>query len=174
MSLQEEPPEKPKRQRRRGRKRIMTLVVLLGLLVWLNGPGWRWLGGIGLRHALEKSGLSAEFELAGTLLGGIRVERLALSGGPIRSLEIGSAGPLYQFKRLLRGEIDGVAVERLSAVIDLAAPPLPRNPKAGPESEPEELPVTLRKIRALLLPLGPPRGGLPFPVGPRQREPAHP
>ncbi len=151
MTREADPPEKPKRAHRRGRKRIITLLLFLGLLLWLNGPGWRWLGGIGLRHSLEKSGFSAEFELAGTLVGGIRVERLALSGGPIRTLEIGSAGPVYQFRRLLRGEIDGVAVEQVHAVIDLAAPPL-RN-KADPESAPAEPPETLRKIRALLLPL---------------------
>jgi hypothetical protein len=153
MSREDDTPEKPKRARRRGRKRILALLLLLGLLAWLNGPGWRWLGGIGLRHALEKSGLSGEFELAGTLVGGVRVERIALSGGPIRTLEIGSAGPLYQFRRLLRGEIEGVEVERVNAVIDLAGPPLPKNPGSGPASEPADLPEALRKIRSLLLPL---------------------
>jgi hypothetical protein len=152
MSRDEAMPDPPKR-RRRGRKRLFLLFLLLASLVWLNGPGWRWLGGIGLRHALEKAGLAVDFELDGTLLSGIRVERLSLSGGPVRHLEISSAGPLYQFTRALRGEIDGVAVERLSAVIDLAAPPLRKSGGPPSTSEPVELPVTLRKIRTILRPM---------------------
>jgi hypothetical protein len=153
MNRDENPPPPEKRRRRRGRKRLIALLLFVGTLLWLNGPGWRWLGGIGLRHVVAKAGFEADFELKGSLVGGIRVERLSLSGGPIRRLEVGSAGPLYQLTRVFRGEIDGVAVERVNAVIDLAAPPLPKNPQAGPGSEPEELPVTLRKIRTLLRPL---------------------
>ena len=152
MSLEVVQPE-PKKRRRRGRKRLFTLFLLVSLLFWLNGPGWRWLGGIGLRHVLEESGLVADFELKGTLLGGIRVERLSLSGGPIRKLEISSAGPLYQFTRALRGEIEGVEVQKLNAVIDLDGPPLRGSGEPGAKSEPEELPVTLRKIRSILLPM---------------------
>lgn len=152
MSRDESLPD-PKKRRRRGRKRFIALVLLVASLLWLNGPGWRWLGGIGLRHVLDNTGLAADFELKGTLLGGIRVERLSLSGGPIRHLEITSAGPLYQFTRAIRGELDGVQVESLSAVIDLEGPPLPKKDDGGAKSEPESLPVTLRKIRAILRPL---------------------
>lgn len=152
MSREAAPPETKKR-RRRGRKRLTALFLLVASLIWLNGPGWRWLGGIGLRHGLEKAGLTAEFELKGTLLGGIRVERLSLSGGPIRQLEISSAGPLYQFTRALRGEIEGVEVQKLSAVIDLDGPALRKTGDTGARSEPEELPVTLRKIRSILRPM---------------------
>lgn len=152
--MSREAPQPDTRKRRpRGRKRLVALFLLVASLVWLNGPGWRWLGGIGLRQALEKAGLAADFELTGTLLGGIRVEKLSLSGGPIRHLEISSAGPLYQFTRALRGEIDGVEVKSLNAVIDLAAPPLRKKTETGATSEPEELPVTLRKIRAILRPM---------------------
>ncbi|MCW1886794.1 translocation/assembly module TamB [Luteolibacter flavescens] len=144
------PPQKKKR--RRGRKSLIALVVISGGLVWLNGPGWRWLGGIGARKALEGSGLTADFDLKGTLLGGIRVERLSVSGGPIRKLEIGSVGPLYQLKKIVRGELDGVAVEKIDAIIDLAADPLPS--RGGPKEEnPDDLPTTLKKIRAMLLPM---------------------
>jgi hypothetical protein len=97
--------------------------------------------------------LVADFELNGTLLSGIRLERLSLSGGPVRHLEIYSAGPLYQFTRALRGEIDGVSVERLSAIIDLAAPPLRNSGDPTPPSQTDELSVTLRKIRAILRPM---------------------
>ena len=87
--------ERKKRPRRRWRKVLGVLLLLLAAgLVWLNGPGWRWLGGIALRHSLAKADLEAEFELKGTLLGGVRVEKLKLSGGvpgkpeTLRSLEL--------------------------------------------------------------------------------------
>ena len=124
MSRQEETSEEPKRRPRRlGRKLLVALGLLIAGLVWLNGPGWRWLGGIALRRALDKADMAADFELRGTLLGGVRVEELTLSGGVIRKLEIGSAGPLYKVSRVIRGEIEGVAVRRIDAVIDLAAAP---------------------------------------------------
>jgi len=150
MSRTAEPSATPKHRRPRGRKRLGLLLLLFAGLLWLNGPGWRWIGGLGLRHSLAKAGLAADFELHGTLLGGIRIDRLALSGGPLRRLEIGSAGPLYQFQRAIRGEIEGIVIERIDAVVDLAAPPLP----APPDSEPAApLPETLRKLRALLGPM---------------------
>lgn len=152
MNRNESPTDPPKR-RRRGRKRIVALLLLTAFLVWLNGPGWRWIGSVALRHALADSGMSAEFELKGTLIGGIRVEKLFLSGGPLKRLEVGSAGPLYRLTRALRGEIDGVAVERVHAIVDLAAPPLPKAPEASPSETPEPLPVILKKIRGLIRPL---------------------
>lgn len=144
------PPKTTKR--RRGRKRLLALLLFLAGLIWLNGPGWRWLGGIGAKKALEGSGLTADFELTGTLLGGIKVERLSLRGGPIRKLEIGSVGPLYQLKKIIRGDLDGVAVERIDAIIDLAADPLPSSGKPD-QKEPEDLPTKLKNIRELLLPM---------------------
>lgn len=145
-------PTPEKKKRRRGRKRLTALVLVLGGLVWLNGPGWRWLGGIGARQTLKDTGLTADFELKGTLLGGVRVEKLSLHGGPIRKLEIGSVGPLYQLKKIVRGDLDGVAVEKIDAVIDLAAEPLPSRGEPKKE-EPEDLATTLKKIRKLLLPM---------------------
>ena len=146
--------EKKKRPRRRWRKVLGILFLLfIAGLVWLNGPGWRWLGGIGLRHSLAKADMEADFELKGTLLSGVRVEKLKLSGGVIRKLEIGSAGPLYKVSRVLRGEIEGVAVSRVDAVIDLAAAP-PRDPNKPEEPfDPDKLPETLRRIRGILLPM---------------------
>lgn len=150
MSRTAEPSEAPKRRRPRGRTWFGLLLLLFAGLLWLNGPGGRWIGGIGLRHSLAKAGLAGDFELHGTLIGGIRIENLTLSGGPLRSLKVGSARPIYQFGRAILGEIDGIAIERIDAVVDLAVPPLP----ASPDSEPSTpLPETLRKIRALIGPM---------------------
>lgn len=140
-------------KRRRGRKRkiaLAALVLLTGGLVWLNGPGWRWLGTLGAKKALEGSGLTADFDLSGTLVGGIRVEGLSLSGGPIRKLEVGSVAPLYDISRIVRGQLDGVKVSGIDVVIDLDAEPLPSKPE---KENPDDLPTRLRKIRELVLPM---------------------
>lgn len=130
----------------------MALAAVVLLLAWLNGPGWRWLGGMGLRHALSKAQLEGEFQLKGSLLGGIRIEGLSLSGGVIRKLEIGSAAPLYRFDRAIRGEIDGLRVDRVSAIIDLDAAP-PREEKEEPPFAPRELAATLERVRTLVTPM---------------------
>ena len=142
-----------KKKRRLGRKLLWALLVLLIGLVWLNGPGWRWLGGIGLRKALAAADMTGDFQLEGTLWGGIRVEKLSLSGGVIRKLEIGAAAPLYEVKRLIHGELDGVAVSSIDAVIDLAAAP-PKDPDEPEDPfDPQELGNTLRTVRKIVLPM---------------------
>ena len=148
----QEPEKRPRRHRLRKVLGILFLLLLAGL-AWLNGPGWRWLGGIGLRKALANADMQADFELKGTLLGGIRVEKLLLSGGIIRKLEIGSAVPIYDFHRLLRKELDGISVNHIEAVIDLAAAP-PEDP-AKPEEpfDPKKLAETLRTVRSFLIPM---------------------
>ncbi|WP_193211554.1 translocation/assembly module TamB domain-containing protein [Luteolibacter marinus] len=149
----EETEAPPIKKRRRGRKRWWALGIFIALLVWLNGPGWRWIGGIGMRKALAAADMTADFELKGTLLGGIRIEGLSLSGGVIRKLEIGSVGPKYELSRLVRGKLDGVTINRIDAVIDLAAAP-PKDPDE-PEKpfDPQALGETLRKARKLVLPM---------------------
>jgi hypothetical protein len=144
------PPEKKKR--RRGRKRLAALVLLIAGLMWLNGPGWRWIGEVVAQKALEGSGLTAEFELKGTLLGGARVEHLAVKGGPIKKLEVGSVDPRYQLRRIIRGDLDGLEVEKLDLVIDLAADPLPSRDRPKDE-KPADLSTTLKKVRSILMPL---------------------
>ncbi|MEK7953955.1 translocation/assembly module TamB domain-containing protein [Luteolibacter soli] len=146
------PPPPEKKKRRRGRKRLVALVLFVLLLVWLNGPGWRWIGEVVAQKALEGSGLTADFQLKGTLLGGIKVEKLAVKGGPIKKLEIGSVDPRYQLRKIVRGDLDGLMVDKLDLVIDLAADPLPSRGKPK-EEKPADLSTTLKKVRSILMPL---------------------
>lgn len=145
-----EPPQKPKKSRRRGRKLLVALLLFFVLLVWLNGPGWRWLGKIGIERALAATEYKADFQLAGTLLGGVRVEKLSLSGGVIKKLEIDAVEPLYKVTRVVRGEIQGIKVDKINALIDLDA-----GQKDDPDKpfDPVALGEALRKARKLLLPM---------------------
>lgn len=149
MSRQTE--ETPPRRRRRGRKRLAALVLLVAGLFWLNGPGWRWIGSLALRHVFANAGMTADFQLTGTLWSGIGVEGLKLSGGKIRKLELGSAGAKYDIARVIRGELRGVKIEHVDVVIDLAVETPPKEPSEP--FDPAKLAATLKKVRALVLPL---------------------
>ena len=149
----EEASTKPKKPRRIGRKLLAAALILLALLAWLNGPGWRWLGKIGIERALTGSGIKADFTLAGTLLGGIRVEKLSLSGGIIRKLEIDAVEPLYKVTRVVRGQIEGIKVDKLNAVIDLAARQEKDPAEPDKPFDPAALAESLRNARKLLLPM---------------------
>lgn len=159
MSGDQEAPEKKKTKKpRRWRRRLLVLLILFAaFLTWLNGPGWRWLGRIGIEQALEKANMKAEFTLSGTLLGGVKVEKLTLSGGAIRRLEIDAVEPLYKVSRVVKGDwnavLEGLKVKRIDAVIDLAAAP-PKDPDE-PEKpfDPDVLAESMRKARKFLLPL---------------------
>lgn len=128
--------------------------VLLVSLLWLDGPGWRWLGAMGLRELSTQVGIEAEFTLTGRLHDSAAIEGISLQGGPIRSLRIDAIKPRYRIHQAFRGKIDGLSVTGLRATIDLDAPPLPlprtrRAPSAG--SYP--LAQTLRKLAVALQPL---------------------
>lgn len=148
----EESESPPKKKRRLGRKLAWLGGILLALLIWLNGPGWRWIGGLALNKALKSAEMTADFRLEGTLLGGVRVEDLSLKGGMIRKLELGSAGALYDVTRVIRGEVDRISISHLNAIIDLdAAPPKPPEEDTDDSFDPQALGETLRKARKILL-----------------------
>lgn len=94
------------------------------VLLWLNGPGFRWLAPIVARQALERAGLRGGFALEGSLSGGFSLTNIELSdsrtGSTIKARRI---TPLYRFGEALRGRWRGLRVETLDAVLELGASP---------------------------------------------------
>ncbi len=94
------------RGRRKKYRRWIVLVVLLGGLVWLNGPGLRWLAPKVERHYFQKAGLRGSFSLEGSLTGGIWVRELQIeSDKTLARLTLKRAIPAYQLKELIKGRI---------------------------------------------------------------------
>lgn len=158
----------PPRRKRRWLRIFAILLVLLALgLVWLNGPGLRWLGPLAARHFLPKAGLSGDLRIEGSLSHGFSIAGLHLTGdGPLANLTLDRATPHYRWSELVRGRLDGLTVENLHAVVDLDAKPTapdPAKPADSEKSEPldlRKLAETVRTARGYFLPVGLDLGGI--------------
>lgn len=143
------------RKKRKWLRRLsFGFLLLTALLVWLNGPGIRWLGPWGAKKYLAKLGVEGDFSLSGSLTGGLAVENLKIGGGlipgEITALKI---APLYRFREAVRGNVDGIVIDGMHAVIDLDKQ-VPEKDEPPPEPfDPQKLADTLRGVRARLLPL---------------------
>ena len=71
----------PRRKRRWRRRFAVAAVVVVAGAVWLNGPGVRWLGRLALGRALPQAGLAGDLRVEGTLLGGLALRDVDLTGG---------------------------------------------------------------------------------------------
>lgn len=135
---------------------MWAALVLLGLLVWLNGPGIRWLGPKIAGHFMAKSGVRGGFALDGSLTGGISVRNLRLAtDSSLKELRLNSATPLYRISELVSGRVDGIRLDGLHVELDLDAKSDPAKPESS-EKKPfdaRELGETLRTIRGKILPL---------------------
>ena len=88
-------PVKPPKRRRWLRILLGLVVFFIALLVWLNGPGIRWLGPKVARHFLEKAGMSGDFRLEGSITGGISVAdlRIESADASVKKITLGRATP---------------------------------------------------------------------------------
>ena len=153
--------KRPKKRRKVLRWIVLFfLVFLIGGLVWLNGPGWRWIGPKVAAHFMEGTGMQAKFELEGRLTGGISVKNLSLtSDSTLAGLSARRVALVYRFRDLVRGKIDGIEVDGLHAELGLVA-----EKKDGDVDEPveegekealdlEDLVKTLRTVREKVIPI---------------------
>lgn len=148
------PPAKRRKWLRRiGKAFLASILLLVAFLVWLNGPGIRWLGPRFAGRFLKGSGIEGTFALDGSVIGGLRVRELKIGGGLIPG-EITAAeiAPVYQFKKALRGEVGGIVINGLHAKIDLA---LQKPKKDEPQKpfDPQTFADQLRAGRARFLPM---------------------
>lgn len=87
---------------------------MTGLLVWLNGPGLRWLSPLAAEHFLGQSGVRTSFKVEGSLSRGVVIRDLKITtDGAIASLSVARLEPRYQFSELRRGRIRGVEIDDL-------------------------------------------------------------
>ena len=131
------------------RKRLWLPLTLAAVLVWLDGPGWRWLARKAADHYLPGLGMTADFKLDGRLSGGdLRVSEVKIDGRTVvRLAGLDEAVVRYRPGRILHGEIDSIGIRGLHADIDLAALP-EKSPSTAREEEPKDLAATLRALHA--------------------------
>lgn len=128
----------------------MLAILVLGLL-WLNGPGLRWLApGIATRF-LERAGLRGTFTVEGNLVGGLSISDLKIEGDKeLARLTIGKVTPDYQWRELIKGRLEGLTVDGVHADLRLG---LEKDAAEKPPLDLKKLVETLRSLRGRVVPL---------------------
>jgi hypothetical protein len=148
----------PRRRRRWKILRRLAAVVCILLvagLVWLNGPGVRWLGPKVASHFLQKAGMQGEFTLEGSLTGGISVKDLQFkSDKALASLSLKRFTPVYQLNEVVKGRIQGIAIDGLHAELRLGAGADEVDEDEEKQSlDLDKLVQTVRSVRGRILPV---------------------
>jgi autotransporter translocation and assembly factor TamB len=155
--MDDEPKELPKPRRRWKRWFFGLLLVLAAGLLWLNGPGARWIVESQLQKQLEAQKLSGTFEVQGQLISGLSIHNLDLTGEAIvQKVESDLLKIDWSISSLRKKQIKGLTLNRLHLIIDSKAPPLPPREDGGDDAEkekdPDALENTLDLVRNLLKP----------------------
>ncbi|MEM9081627.1 MAG: translocation/assembly module TamB domain-containing protein, partial [Verrucomicrobiota bacterium] len=135
------------------RRLALAFILLLALaLLWLNGPGFRWLAHKYGPDALQKAGFDNSFQVSGTLLGGINLDTLELfsTESPLKHLSATNLQLRYSLFQLKDLTIKSLTADQLTINLDLSQ----SSPKKeeDPKSQPLELKSLLNKYRPLALP----------------------
>jgi autotransporter translocation and assembly factor TamB len=133
-----------------GRLTLSGLLFLVVTLVWLNGPGMRWLGPKVAAHFMEKAGMVGEMRLGGTLLGGVEVYDLEITSaeGALERVAVDRLVTDYRFREVIKGKVRGISGTGIH--VDL------RIVESEEEKEPldiEALAKTLGEAREKFMPL---------------------
>ena len=127
-------------------------MTLIAALVWLNGPGLRWLAPMVAARFFEKAGIRGRFLLEGSITGGISVKQLFLeTDGTLGTLTVGRVTPVYQFTELAQGKLRGIVIDGLQADLRLGLEK--PDAKKKPPLDLEVLVRTLRAARNQVVPL---------------------
>ncbi len=155
--MDDEPKDLPKPRRRWKRWFFGLFLVFAAGLLWLGGPGVRWIVETQLTKQLEAQKLSGSFEVQGNLVSGLSIRNLDLTGESIvQKVEFDLLKIDWSLSSLLKKQIEGLTLNRLHLVIDPKAPPLPAKEDnandTDQEKDPNALQNTLDLVRNLLKP----------------------
>ncbi|MEO7098371.1 MAG: translocation/assembly module TamB domain-containing protein [Luteolibacter sp.] len=151
MADQETIPEDPAPLPKKRRKYWRALVVFVLLLLWLNGPGVRWIAPKVASHFLEKAGIRGTFSVKGSLIGGLSISDLHLDGDKdLAGISVDQLIPAYQLKKLIHGEIESLTIDGLHVDLRLG---LKRDAVERPPLDLAKLVETLRNVRSRILPV---------------------
>ncbi len=99
---------------------LLSIVVLFGVAVWLNGPGVRWLGPRIVQHYLEKAGFEIDLKISGTFFGGLDFSDVELrSDGLVAKLKIEHLDVDYVMGEILKGKVRNIKGDGVNLDIQL-------------------------------------------------------
>ncbi|MGJ8632439.1 MAG: translocation/assembly module TamB domain-containing protein [Luteolibacter sp.] len=128
-------------------------LVLVGLLVWVNGPGMRWLGPKVARHFFEKADMAGDLRLGGTLLGGVNIYDLEIKSpeGALEHVVVNRLETDYRFMEVIKGKVRGVSGNGIKVGLRLI-----EKEKVEEDSPPPDfagIGETLENLRAQIIPV---------------------
>lgn len=119
-------------------------------MLWLNGPGFRFLAPRVAAHFLPQVGLRGNFTVAGSLTGGFTLSDLRIEGDQeLVSLTIDRVTPAYHWSRLIKGQLDGLSITGAHADLRLGL----KKDEKKPPPDLKKLIETLRSTRERIMPL---------------------
>ncbi|MES2659016.1 MAG: translocation/assembly module TamB domain-containing protein [Verrucomicrobiota bacterium] len=129
----------------------MFLVVLGIGLVWLNGPGLRYIAPKVVAHFLQKAGIRGDVKIGGSLIGGLSFSDLSIeTDGALAKLTIDQVTPDYQWRGLIKGKLEGLTVDGVHADLRLG---IKKKDEEKPPLDLKKLVETIRSVRGRVLPL---------------------
>ena len=144
-----DPAPRPPRRRKFRRWSILALFIIG--LIWLNGPGLRWIVPKVATHFLEKAGIRASLSLQGSLTGGLFISDFHLEGDKgLAALSVDKITPVYQLSKLINGQIDSITIDGLHADLRLG---LKKEQTETPPLDLAKLVETLRNVRGRVIPV---------------------
>jgi hypothetical protein len=118
--------ESPKPHWHWRRRLFYPFVLIVGLLIWVNGPGFRWGLEKIILQKLAAENFSANFVLEGTALSGISIREISINGkSTIQSIESDLIKIEWSIGSLIDMELESIALNGIYIIID------PEASKAG-------------------------------------------
>ena len=137
---------KPQHKRRWGRALLISCLILVGLALWINGPGSRWFLRKAITEQLAHRGLEGSTIVSGQLWSGYQLEKTSVTGsGSLRALKLDHLSIRYRFFDLLHQKIDLVEARGIRVTLY----PEPSQKEKGDWKHAFE---TLRKLHPLIAP----------------------
>ncbi|MDG2401073.1 MAG: translocation/assembly module TamB domain-containing protein [Akkermansiaceae bacterium] len=121
--LEDKTKDSPKPRRPWRRRMLYPFILIVGVLMWVNGPGIRWGVEKIILQQLAAQDLSGDFKIEGTALSGISIRDISIKGkSTLQSLESDLIKVEWSLGSLINKELESIVLSRLHIVIDPEAP----------------------------------------------------
>ncbi len=136
---------------------LILFAFLVAAVLWLNGPGFRWLAEKYGPDYLARQGYNASFEVSGNLWSGPKIDSITLTSGihSLRRLEAENLQLRYNVFDLKNKKlIESLTADRLTLEMDYDYPKKVEEEEPPPEPEEPGKPLreTLAEYRAMVIP----------------------
>ena len=143
--------QRPKRPGKRWRWVLALLCLLAAGLLWLNGPGLRYLAPKVVAHFLEKAGIRGNLKVGGSLIAGLSVSDLTIeTNETLEKLTIDHIVPDYHLSGLIKGQLEGLTIDGVHAELRLG---VKKKDERMPPLDMKKLVEAIRSGRGRVLPL---------------------